>query len=98
MGVQKIKAFNRVIEFNTRARHPFTHFKVHSHEYWTHVVWGKFSLIYGQPHLEPMTVCAHCFEEISRVGEDYLDWCEGCQQVEGDTLEITTEEYERRQA
>jgi hypothetical protein len=94
----RVKLFNHVIELHARARHPFTHFKVHRREYWTHVVWGKLSLIYGQPHLEPMTVCAHCSEEIQRVGEDYLDWCEGCQSLEGDTEEITAEEFERRHA
>jgi hypothetical protein len=42
-----------------------------------------------------ITVCAHCMEEIQRVGEDALDWCSDCQSIEGDTLQITTEEYER---
>jgi hypothetical protein len=92
-----MRLFNYIVELDAHARHPFTHFKVHRREYWTHVVWGKLSLVYGQPHLEPITVCADCYEPIQRVGEDYLDYCEGCQQVEGDTLEITTEEWEARQ-
>jgi hypothetical protein len=93
-----MKLFNHVIELHTRARWPFTHFRVHKHSLYSHIVWGKLSLIVGQPHLMPMTVCSHCFEEIARVGEDALDWCEGCQQLEGDTEEVTTEEYERRHA
>jgi hypothetical protein len=93
-----MRLFNHVIEINTRARWPFTHFRVHRHDMHTHVVWGRLSVIYGQPHLAEITVCAHCDEEIQRVGEDYLDWCEGCQSIEGDTETITIEEYERRHA
>jgi hypothetical protein len=48
---------------------------------------------------EMIRVCAHCCGEIRvmRTGDDWLDYCEGCQQVEGDTKEITVEEYEARQ-
>ncbi len=55
-------------------------------------------MLWGQPHLSPMTICAACHEEIQRVGEDCLDWCEGCQSIEAETLEVTTEEYERLHA
>lgn len=91
-----MKLLNHVLELNFRARNSFTHFRVHRREYYTHVCWWKASLLFGQPHLEPVTVCAACGEEIRRVGEDALDWCEGCQSIEGDTREITTEEYEAR--
>ena len=35
-------------------------------------------------------VCAWCDEEISTIktGEDWLDYCEGCHLVEGDTREL----------
>ncbi len=92
-----MKIFNHTIEFNTRAKNTLTHLKLHKRPYYNHLCWWKFSLLYGQSHLEPITVCAHCYEEIQRVGCDSLDWCEGCQQIEGDTLELTTEEWEARQ-
>lgn len=43
-----------------------------------------------------MLICGHCGEEIRRVGEDALDWCESCQCLEGPTERITEDEYERR--
>lgn len=89
-----MKLFNHVVDLNFRSLQPWTHMKLHKREYWNHFVWGKISLVYGQPHLEPMTVCTHCYEEIQHVGEDSLDWCEGCQSLEAGTEEITTEEYE----
>lgn len=90
---------NHSIELNFRSRHPWRHFRVHKHNWyrqgwWLHFVWGKISFIFGQPHLEEITVCAHCYEEIQRVGEDSLNWCEGCQQVEGETKTMTIQEFE----
>lgn len=89
-----MKLLNYVFEASLSSKHKWTHFRVHKYEYYKHLVWGPVSIVFGQPHLMPMTVCAHCYEEIVRVGEDYLDYCESCNQIEGDTLEITTEEYE----
>lgn len=43
-------------------------------------------------------VCAYCLEEVQSVGEDHLNYCENCQQIEGPTKEVTVEEYERRQS
>ncbi len=45
-------------------------------------------------------VCADCYEEIQRkrAGDEVFDYCESCQQVEGNTLKITAEELERRQS
>lgn len=34
------------------------------------------------------TACAYCHEEIRRIGEDALDYCENCGVVEGQTIEI----------
>lgn len=98
--------FGHVLEVRTSARRPWSHFKIHpmrkngsrfGHVYARHLVWGKLSIIFGQPHLIPVTVCAYCHEEIQRVGEDSLDYCESCHSIEGDTFEMTTEEYEGRQ-
>ncbi len=93
-----MKVMNHILEVEMSARWPWTYWKLHRARdgYSKHFVWGKLSVIWGQPHLIPILVCSHCSEEIKGVGEDCLDWCEGCQQIEGDTEEITTEEYERR--
>lgn len=103
-----MRAFNYVLEISLGSRHKWNHFRLHRHRtgphwsfghiYWRHLVWGPISVIFGQPHLVPVIVCKACGEEIRLVGEDYLSWCEGCQSVEGETEEITTEEYERRQS
>jgi hypothetical protein len=94
-----MKLFNHVLELDFRALRKWSDLKVFTCPYYTHVVWGKMSLIYGQPHLEPVRVCAHCYEEIKvlNAGDEWLDYCEDCHQVEGKTLEITMEEYEARQ-
>lgn len=59
-----------------------------------------FSLSVGQGHLLPVHVCAECSEEIEvrSAGDESLDWCESCQQLEPRTETITVEEYERRHA
>lgn len=90
----------RIANYEFEARlsslHKWTHMRLHRHEYYSHFVWGRLSVTFGQPHLEPVTVCAECREEIEgrSAGDESWSWCEGCQQVEGDTLEITMEEYE----
>jgi hypothetical protein len=89
-----VRIANYVIEARLSSLHKWTHMRLHKRSYYSHFVWGRLSVIFGQPHLEPVTVCAHCREAIQRVGEDYLDYCEGCQSVEGDTVTITMEEYE----
>lgn len=87
---------NYIIEAHLRARRPWTHFKIHDHSYYKHLVWGKLSMTFGQPHLVPVTVCVNCYEEIQGLsaGDEGWDYCEGCHQVEPDTMEMTTEEYE----
>jgi hypothetical protein len=48
----------------------------------------------------PMRVCAECFEEIQGIssGDESWDYCEGCHQIEGETLDVTMEEYEAMHA
>lgn len=48
---------------------------------------------------EMIRVCAFCCEEIKvlSAGDESWDYCEGCHQIEGDTAEITIEEYEDAQ-
>ncbi len=89
---------NYVLECHTRARHKYTHFRIHRRPYYSHLVWGRLSLLWGQPHLEPVTVCAECGGDIRALSTSDETWhvCEDCMQVEGQTCEITTEEYEAR--
>lgn len=99
-----IKLFNYILEASTSALQPWSHFRVHSirpHRfgatYARHLVWGQFSIEFGQPHLMPITVCADCMEQIGNVpcgDDDMLSFCEGCQAVEGSTTELTMEQYE----
>jgi hypothetical protein len=90
-----MKVLNRTIKLGN-ARWPWTYFKIHRHYDYTHVVWGKISFEFGQSHLVPITVCAECNEAIEIIsrGDESWDYCENCHQVEGDTREITMEEYE----
>lgn len=95
-GVDNMKIFNHIIELNFRAKLPITHFKVHKRDYYTHIVWGKMSLIYGQPHLEPIHVHKGCNGLVNGLGEDSISYCEDCETiVEGDTEYITLEEFEK---
>jgi hypothetical protein len=50
------------------------------------------------PDEATVRVCAHCSEEIQRLPPDALDWCESCQQIEGDTETISESEFEKRHA
>lgn len=98
----KMKLFNYILEVNLRARHPWTHLKVHKGRdghigpvYYRHLVWGKLSVIFGQPHLIPIQVHKGCGAEATNLGEDGISYCTECETiVEGETEYITTEEYE----
>lgn len=103
-----MKLFNYVIEVRFHSRQPWSHFRVHRHRaggcrwsgpvLYRHLVWGRLSVIFGQPHLETVRVCSEC-EGLIRVvsaGDESWDVCEDCRQVEGRTHEITIEEYEAR--
>lgn len=92
-----MKIFNHIIELNFRSHWPINHFKVRKYAYYTHIIWGKMSLIYGQPHLEPIEVHKKCYGLISGIGEDYISYCEDCETiVEGDTEYITLKEFENK--
>lgn len=92
-----MKLFNYVIEVDFTARQPITHMKVHRYNMYRHLVWGKLSVIFGQPHLEEIEVHKRCNGEIRLLGEDYISYCQDCETiVEGDTESITMEEYESR--
>jgi hypothetical protein len=105
-----MKILNHVIELSFRGRNKFTHMKLHRNyedrsryrsilakPLWYHFVWWKISLIFGQPHLELVTVCGECWSgEIGEVSAGDEGWtvCRNCQTIEGPTEEITMEEYE----
>lgn len=89
--------FDYEIEFSTHARHKWTHFKIHKYPIYTHLVWGKISLIWGQPMLEEYLVCNFCYSDVQRIGEDYIDCCEECGIVEGNTSMLALKELEARQ-
>jgi len=92
----KLSMFNYKFELNFRARHKWTHFKVHNHYWYKHVVWGRISLIFGQPHLVHITVCSACKNEVRGIwaGDEGVTICDECQQIEPETEIITIEEYE----
>lgn len=95
-----IRAFNYSLEAAFSARWPWSHFKVHKRLWYTHVVWGKLSLIYGQPHLEPIQICLECNSggEIRGVwaGDEGWSICTECETIEPRTEYITLEEYEAK--
>ncbi len=90
-----MKLFNHILEISLSSRHPWTHFKLHKHQGYKHLVFGKLSVIFGQPHLVEIEVHKGCGAEVHGIGEDGISYCTGCETiVEGDTEFITTEEYE----
>jgi len=93
-----MKILNYILEANFRSLRPVTHFKIHKHEYYSHLVWGPLSLVWGQPHLTPVQVHTGCGGEVQNVGEDGISYCTECEHIcEGDTEYITTEEWEMAQ-
>jgi hypothetical protein len=93
---------NYIIAGNLRAKRGFFDGRIFHRPYFSHLSWWKVSLIWGQPHLEPVTLCAECdsTEELQyvRAGEDEsLCYCEACRSVEGRTREVTMEEWEAMQ-
>lgn len=92
-----MKVFNYVIELNLRARQPWSHFRIHRHRnlMYSHLVFGKLSVVWGQPHLAEVEVHSGCGGLVHGIGEDYISYCEDCETiVEGATKLITMEEYE----
>lgn len=90
-----MKVFNYVIEASLCSLHSWKHFKLHDRKSHKHLVWGKLSVIFGQPHLEEVQVCIDCGEEARNIGEDGISFCEGCGICEGRTKIITVEEFEK---
>lgn len=97
-----MKIANHVVELSFRSRQPWTHFKILKHNWytagpWRHLVWGKVSLLWGQPHLAEIEVHKDCGAEVRGIGEDSISFCTECEHiVEGDTEMITVEEFENR--
>jgi hypothetical protein len=65
-----MKLFGYIVEADLRARHSFTHLKIHRRSNDTrHLVWGKLSIIYG-----PEQFCEYCN---ANIGLD-LGLCDKC--------------------
>lgn len=94
-----MKIFNHVIEADLGARHKWTHFKIHKREMYKHLVWGKLSVIFGQPHLEEVRFCAECMSsecgEVS-AGDESWTVCRECRSVEQGYIYMTMEEAEKQ--
>jgi len=56
----KLRLFNHEFEFTASGRNRITTMKLYRRPYYRHLVWWKFSFLWGQPHLEPVRVCSHC--------------------------------------
>lgn len=94
-----MKLFNHVLECHTHARRSLTSMVYAKRPYYSHFVWWKFSILWGQPHLAPMEIHSGCGGLVHGVGEDYISYCEDCAHIcEGETEHITTEEWERAYA
>ena len=90
-----MKLFNYIIEGGFTSRHKWSHMRLHKRPYYNHFVWGKLSILYGQPHLEPIEVHIGCGGTVHGIGEDLISYCEDCEHIcEGETHYITTEEWE----
>ena len=94
-----MKLFNYILEIRTHALRPWSHFRVHKYDTYRHLVWGKLSITFGQPHLEEIAICALCESvEISEQGMDdeYLTVCDDCGAVEQGYEYLTMEDAESR--
>ena len=105
-----MRLFNYELTINMNAIQPWTHFKIHRHPrnrwghakgktLYRHLVWGRISIIWGQPHLEEIGICALC--ESTEIGEECAGdegWtvCRDCGAVEQGYEYITIEEAEKR--
>lgn len=92
-----MKLLNYIFEARLSARHKWTHFKVHKYELHRHIVWGKLSLIVGQPHLELVSICAVCqspeCHEVS-AGDEGWTVCPDCGSIEQGYEYMTLEQAE----
>jgi hypothetical protein len=48
---------------------------------------------------DELRICVHCQEPIQTVsaGDEIWDWCESCQLVEGGTITVDAEQWEREE-
>ena len=81
----------------SRARWPWSHFRVHIYDTYLHIVWGKISLVIGFPGLEEIEVCSYCSESVEGVGAGDECWtvCPGCRAIEGETHYVLLSDYEK---
>ena len=94
-----MKLFNYIIEAKLSSRHKWNHFRVHKYDRHKHLVWGRLSVIFGQPHLEEIGLCAVCGSpEIGErcAGDEGWTVCDDCGSIEQGYEYITIEEAERR--
>lgn len=84
------------LELSNGSLQPWTHFRVHTHEFHRHVVCGRISASFGRPGLEEIRVCSDCYGlvEYMSAGDELWDWCEDCQQIEGPTKYMPLHKYE----
>lgn len=94
-----MKILNYILEVGFHAKQSWTHFRVHKSPMHRHLVWGRLSVIFGQPHLEEIGLCTQCGStEIGEVGVGDEGWtvCRDCNAVEQGYEYVTLEEAERR--
>lgn len=84
--------FDYELEFSTNARWGWNHFKIHRYDTYNHIVWGKISIIWGQPDLMEEYTCDYCLEPAQMIGEDGIDYCESCGIIEGHASQRTYKE------
>jgi hypothetical protein len=92
-----MKLFNYVLEIRFHAKQSWSHFRIHKHDMHRHLVWGRISATYGQPHLEEVSLCAQCGSPEARevsCGDEGWTICPDCGTVEGGYTYVTMEEYE----
>lgn len=95
----KMKLLNHILEAHFGARRKWSSWGLYDHSYYKHFVWGRLSLTWGQPHLEPLNFCAVCLSpECQEVGYGDEGWtvCPDCGSIEQGYLELTYEEAEAR--
>ena len=94
-----MKLFNHVLDVRLSSLRPWTHFRIHKYEMHRHLVWGRLSVIFGQPHLEPVAICAECGSvEIGErfAGDEGWTVCDSCGSIEQGYEYLTLQEAEAR--
>lgn len=89
--------FNWIVEADLRARHRFSHFRIHRTEYSRHLVWGRLSILLTNWTIECHALCGECGSaSIGGIGAGDESWtvCESCRSVEGRINYVNFVEYE----